>query len=410
MIKIPRGNVLFYPDMAAAFLRVFFGRKESKASLVREFETAFSRYIGTRYAVAVSSGKIALYLSLRALNALPGQEIIVPAYTVPEVVEVIVAFGLIPVFVDVSLEDANMDPRRIKDKIGEKTKFILMTHIHGCPCAVETILEISAEYNLRVIEDAAQACGAEYRGKKTGNFGVVAYFSFGMLKNINTLGGGMIVTDDAGIAEYLRGENEKLPAPSRAELAKRLIKSFFLFVLTNRLVFSFFVYPLLWLMKGSKERLFAAAFKAPLIDQARLEGLKLKFAAAQAAIGLLEIKKVDQRNEAKINNAEILRGRLGNDSGIKLPKNEKETKNIYFNFTARVKNRDKFIADVFEKGVDLTAGFVTDCSGLERFRSFGAECPNSRQICREQVYLPVDPSLNRQDMLRIADTIRERNE
>ena len=132
--KICRGRVNFNMKMMVPLFMSLIKSKEEKAGLIKKFEKAFAEYIGVEYAISTSSAKTALCLALKSLGAEKNDEIIVPAYTVREVIDVIVVQGLVPVFVDINVENANMNTALIAGKINEKTKFILMTHIYGCPC------------------------------------------------------------------------------------------------------------------------------------------------------------------------------------------------------------------------------------------------------------------------------------
>ena len=168
----------------------------------RFFEKEFSTFIGTRYAVALANGTVALELALYALGIGPGDEVIVASRTFIASASCIVMRGATPVMADVDLASQNISAETIKPLITQRTKAIIAVHLAGWPCDMDPIMELAQKYNLKVIEDCAQAHGATYRGKPVGSLGHVAAFSFCQDKIITTGGeGGMLTTDDQAVWE-----------------------------------------------------------------------------------------------------------------------------------------------------------------------------------------------------------------
>ena len=164
---------------------------------VHKFEESFAAYIGVKHAIALNSGTDALLISLRALGIGPGDEVITTPFTFFATVEPIVNVGATPVFADVNPDTYNIDPASIERKISSRTKAILPVHIFGQPAQMDEILRIAKQYGLKVIEDACQAVGSEFGGKKAGSLGDVGCFSFFPTKNLGAFGdGGMITTND----------------------------------------------------------------------------------------------------------------------------------------------------------------------------------------------------------------------
>ncbi|MBU4304909.1 MAG: aminotransferase class I/II-fold pyridoxal phosphate-dependent enzyme [Candidatus Omnitrophica bacterium] len=405
--KISRGCVLF----SAAFLKVFlvalFSSEKKRIELPRRFEEAFARYVGTRHAIAVSSGTMALSLCLQALGGQEGDEILVPGYTVTEVIDVILLYKMRPVFIDVRIEDGTIDPVYLERMISARAKFVLMTHIHGCPCDIAAIETICKKHNLIIIEDSAQSCGAEYKGKKTGRFGRVGYFSFGIMKNINTLGGGMIVTDDAQLAWRIRDITGGFKRLARKELWLRLAKTMSLSFFTHPVVFSLLVYPLMYLLGEKRERIFEFLFKAPLLSAEKLDKLKTVFSAEQAALGLFQLRSLDVFNKAKMENAELLESCLADCLKVQCIKKRNGRKNIYLNFVVLAQDREKLINRLFLQGIDVSPGFVMACSDIERFKGFRLDCPNSLSWQEKNIYIPIYPFLSRTKIIKMADIIKK---
>ncbi|MBI4846242.1 MAG: aminotransferase class I/II-fold pyridoxal phosphate-dependent enzyme [Candidatus Omnitrophica bacterium] len=403
--KISQTRIEFSFKALAVFLKAFYSDKKKKKNLIEEFEKAFAKYVGVKNSISVSSGKIALWLSLRGLNAIKGDEIIVPAYTVPEVIEVILLCGLRPIFVDICFNDATMDIALVEEKITSRTKFVLATHMYGNPCQIDKILDIAKKHNLKVIEDAAQACGAEFRGKKTGSFGEIGYFSFGLTKNFNTLGGGMIVTDDDELAFTIRKKIELFrPIPAWL-LLKRLLTVLLLWICTYPVVFSLCIYPLLYLGLRRWENKLCAMFKVRQLTEAGLNEIKQKFSAEQAALGLVQIRTLNTVNDEKIKKAFLFNRRLSRINGIRIFEERKDVKNIYLNYVIRVEKRKLLMDYLFLQGVYVLPGFVIDCSHQFIFEEFNTECPNSRKLENENLYLPLNSALSGENILYIAELI-----
>lgn len=181
---------------------------------VKEFEVQFATYLGCEQVITCNSGTDALHLALRALHIGSGDEVITTPFTFIATTEAIGIVGATPVFIDVDPSTYNIDPALIEAKITERTKAILPVHLYGHPCNMTAIMEIARKYNLKVIEDCAQATGAIWEHKKVGTIGDVGCFSFFPTKNLGCFGdGGAVATNDPDIAErveYLRRHGGKV--------------------------------------------------------------------------------------------------------------------------------------------------------------------------------------------------------
>lgn len=176
----------------------------SNGKYVNKFEEEFAKYCGTSYAVTCMNGTVALHLALMALGIKEGDEVIVPTLTYIATANSVKYCGATPVFVDSEPYTWNIDPNKIEEKITNKTKAILVAHLYGQSTDMDPIMEIAKKYNLYVIEDAAEAHGALYKGKKVGSIGHVGCFSFFGNKIITTGEGGMITTNDKNLVEKMK--------------------------------------------------------------------------------------------------------------------------------------------------------------------------------------------------------------
>ena len=173
----------------------------SEGAYINQFENSFSEYVGMRHGIAVSNGSAALDIAIKAIGIMPGDEVIMPTFTIISPAQSVVNAGGTPVLIDSDPFTWNMDVSQIESKISVRTKAILVVHIYGLPVDMNPVLELCKKYNLLLIEDAAEMHGQTYRGKKCGSFGDVSIFSFYPNKHITTGEGGMILCNDDELAE-----------------------------------------------------------------------------------------------------------------------------------------------------------------------------------------------------------------
>lgn len=171
---------------------------------VKAFEEALAAYLGVRHALAVANGTVALHVALKALGVGPGDEVITTPFTFAASATAILHSNAVPIFADIDRETLNIDPASLEEKITERTKAVVVVHLAGMPAEMDQIQKIADRHGIKVVEDVAQALGAEYRGRKTGTFGQVSTFSLYATKHITSGEGGAVVTDIAAYAERAR--------------------------------------------------------------------------------------------------------------------------------------------------------------------------------------------------------------
>lgn len=181
----------------------------SKGKFITQFENSFSEFIGVKHSAAVCNGTVAIHAALLALGIGNGDEVIVPSFTYIASVNAITYTGAKPVFVDSDLVTWQMDSTKIEEKITRNTKAILVVHLYGQPCEMDSILSIAKKHKLYIVEDCAEAFGSLYKGQHVGTFGDISTFSFFGNKTITTGEGGMVVTNDSSLYEkvfHLKGQ------------------------------------------------------------------------------------------------------------------------------------------------------------------------------------------------------------
>jgi dTDP-4-amino-4,6-dideoxygalactose transaminase len=328
---------------------------------VEEFEKRAGEYIGTKFAVGVGSGTDAILLALDALGIGEGDEVITTPFTFVATTEAIRRRGAKVVFADIDEETYNIDPEEIVKKITPKTKAILVVHLYGHPAEMERIMEIARERNLKVIEDCAQAFGAEYKGKKVGSIGDVGCFSFFPTKNLGCYGdGGLVTTNDEEIAEQVRALR----------------------------------------VHGAKSK-----YREYIRD-----GYKSRLDALQAAILSVKLKYIDEWNERRRENARIYNELLG-DLGFRLPVEREGCKHIYYSYVIRVGGRDELQKHLKEKGIETAVYYPVPLHLISIYGDLGygeGDFPRAEKAAREVLSLPMFPELKREDIEFIYKTIKEK--
>ena len=206
---VPMSSTDITEDDIESVVEVLRSGRLSLGPAQERFEDLVAEYIGVEHAVAVSSGTAALHLLVRALGIEPGDEVLVPSFTFAASVNCILYDGAVPVFVDVEPDTYNLDPADLEAKITPRTRAIVAVDAFGHPAEWDQIERIAKKHGLAVIDDACEALGARYRGRRIGTMGAAATFAFYANKQITTGEGGMIVTDDAGIAEACRSRRNQ---------------------------------------------------------------------------------------------------------------------------------------------------------------------------------------------------------
>ncbi len=202
--NVPLADIDLGEEEISAVVRVLRSRWLTMGEITHEFEQAFAAYVGAKYAFAVSNGTAALHLAYAAIGLGPGDEVILPSLTFVATANAVLYTGAVPVLADIaSLEDLTISPQSIETRITPRTKAICVMHYGGYPCAMDKIMDIARCQELFVVEDAAHAPGAEFQGKKCGDFGDVGCFSFFSNKNMTVGEGGMVTTNRDDLAEKI---------------------------------------------------------------------------------------------------------------------------------------------------------------------------------------------------------------
>lgn len=334
---------------------------------VAEFEEKFAKLIGTKYAVATSSGTTALQVALLSHGIGAGDEVITSPFTFIASSNSIVYTGARPVFVDIDEETYNLDPEKIEAQITKKTKAIMPVHLYGQATNMTKIMAIARKHKLIVIEDACQAHGATWHGKKVGSFGTssggAGAFSLYPTKNMTTGEGGMITTNSKKIYEQ----------------------------------------ACLLRAHGSRVRYYH-----------EILGYNFRMTDLEAAIGIEQLKKLDEFNKLRIKNAEFLNKNLGKITGIIVPYVDKSAVHVFHQYTIRITpefalSRDEVLKKLTEAGIGTAVFYPLPINEQKLYARMGYKqnTPIAAKISKEVLSLPIHPELKKKDLEYIIKTIRK---
>jgi dTDP-4-amino-4,6-dideoxygalactose transaminase len=329
-------------------------------SEVAAFEEEFAEYCGARFAVAMNSGTSALHLSLLVAGVGEGDEVITVPFTFVATAAAIRYTGARPVFVDIDPGTFNIDVKAIERAITPRTKAIMPVHLFGQPADLDPILEIARRHNLIVIEDAAQAHGAEYKGRRVGVIGELGCFSFYPGKNLGAYGeGGAVVTNDADHAKSLR-------------------------LLRN------------W---GMEERYHHI-----------VRGYNYRMEGLQGAILRVKLKYLEQWTEARRAHGAQYNRLLAGATGIVTPQVMPYARHVFHVYALRVANRGAIQSALKEAGVANAVYYPIALHMLDAHKDLGyhpGDFPVAEQMCHEELSLPVYPELTEEQIEYIAEVVRQ---
>lgn len=336
----------------------------SAGEQVKLFEEKLADYFGVKYAITVNSGTAAIDVALRALG-LRNKEVITTATSCTPTANGILGSDNMPVMVDISKEDYNIDAGKIEKSITKNTGAILPVHLYGRPAEMDKILEIGKKYNIPVVEDCAQATGAKYKDKKVGSFTDVGCFSLNISKILTTGEGGFITTDNEEIAKMAKIIRNYGRDPKNTD----------------------FLYE--------------------------YYGYNFKYTNLQAALGLSQVKKIDAYIQSRRKNAAYLKKQLEDAKNIQLPTEKSYEFSVYFCFPMLLSKtgiRDRLKQFLEEKGIETRTLFRPMFKQPYYLKIFGENnkpCPNAEYVGNNGFYVGCCPGLTKDQLDYTANTIRE---
>lgn len=348
-------------ELDEVYQKVMDSSRYIMGSYLERFEHAFAEFCGAKYCIGVGNGLDALRIILQALGIGAGDEVIVCANTFIASVLAITYVGAEPVFIDAKQASYTMDTSQIEAKITSKTKAIMAVHIYGRTADMDKINEIAVKYKLKVIEDAAQAHGARFQGKRTGNLGDAAGFSFYPGKNLGALGdGGAVVTNDKELAEKMRA-------------------------ISNY---------------GSREKYYH-----------RYLGCNSRLDELQAGFLSVKLQHLEKWNKERIRIAAIYNEKIRN-SRLVLPGEDSlyQERNVFHIYPILCETRDDFQKYLENNGIGTNVHYPIPIPKQEaycRYKEIAREIPNTNQICAQEISIPLYPGLTEGEIEKIVEVINE---
>jgi dTDP-4-amino-4,6-dideoxygalactose transaminase len=374
---------------------------------IAQFESAFAARLGPVHATATSYGRMAFFYILKAMNLPEGGEIVMPALTFWVVPEIARVAGLRPVFVDVDPVTFNMTPEAFERTITPRTVAVVPTHLWGLPCDMDEIAAIARRHHIRVIEDCAHAFGATYRGRPAGTLGDAAFFSFQMIKPLNTYGGGMAVTNDpqlsARIAELAANE----PAPDRSIVKNRLWHGRVQRIATRPRIFTWTLFPAVYACARMNWNL-DMYFWEPIRTLDPLpRDYHQRYSNVQAAIGLESLRHVDGWADRTAAHAAQMTAELRGVPGVRVPHVPPDRTHAFYQYCAYVPSRDAVVSRCLNRGVDLETLHVDVCPDLDVFRGLAHAVPQGARQASETIQIPVYESLTDAEVALVGEVVAE---
>ncbi len=364
--EIPIAKPVLGKEEAEALKIVLHSGILTQGEKVKLFEKSFANYIGVDCAVALTNGTVALDIALKALGICPGDEVIVPAFSFIASSNCVLFQGAKPVFADIDPRSFNIDPSDVSEKITGKTKALIVVHLFGQPAKMGELQEIAQDHRVLLIEDAAQAHGAEYKGKKVGGFGSAGCFSFYATKNMTTGEGGMITTNNR-------------------ELKKKTC------LLRDH---------------GQTEKYYHTIL-----------GYNYRMTELSAAVGLVQLKKLDELNEKRRKNASMLTQRIEKISGLTSPYVDKHVKHVFYQYVVSVEEnypleRNELAERLERMGIGKAIHYPTPIYKQPLYHKLGYDktiCPMAEKSCKKVLSLPVHPSVTKRDIQLMIDVLKRTN-
>lgn len=375
-------------DLDKAALGVLSSANYIMGKTVTDFEKEFADFIGVKHAISVGNGTDALVLALKSMGIGEGDEVITTPFTFFATAETISAVGATPVFVDVDKETFNIDVTKIEEKITSKTKAIMPVHIFGQSADMDEINEIAKKHNLYVIEDACQAIGGKYRGRKIGTLGDVACFSFFPTKNLGCAGdGGMIVTDNDEIAIIARA----LRTHGSGENGQKAYN-----LLNN-------IEEEIKTAEGANDTVYN-----PLKYYNYLIGYNTRLDAIQAAILSVKLKEIDSWNAKRREIVELYNEALQN-SDLVTPVARDYNDHVYHMYILQSENREEVLAKLKEAGIATGVYYPVPLHLQKVYKNLGykeGDMPVSEYLSHRTFAIPVYPELTKEQIDYIISKIK----
>lgn len=402
---------LYHPQgiwtkVAAAVLS---GRTTCSEEDVAALEKRVAELMGIEHGICVSHGRTGIYLALCHLIE-PGQNVVLSPYTFHEIINMVLCAGGRPVFADIEADSCSIAASEVERLIDDDTGAVIATHLFGISCDIEAISEICRDRGVPLIQDAAQCFGAHINGRHLGTFGDAGVFSFSFVKNVPSLYGGMVVTQDDALQDYIRGALESLPYESPARLIGLTLRSIAYDVMTANVLFQFITFPLFrfgYLRNADAlGRLVETEHDPVAYRQIPKQYLK-RMTPLQARLVAEQLDDVDRHSRARVAHARAYHSGLSDIPDIQLPLLREDGADIYLSLPVQVPDREKLLKHMMRQGRDVRTRQYANAADLPCFAEFARKCPNARTAAERGFLLPTYPRYPELEVEKNVHVMRE---
>lgn len=390
---IPRRRATTFPDEFAAINRWLADPACVEPELVAQWEQAVAKFVGADHGAAVNSGRRGLSLALRRLAPEPG-EVIIPAYTLKDLLGVVTSAGFHPVPADIEPRTFNVSAQTVSQCLSTSTKAILVLHAFGAPCPADEITELARARGIPVIEDCAHALGATLNGRACGTFGDAGFYSFEPTKPIGTYGGGMVVSADAGLAEHIRVAVANDPIDYT--VFQKKMKA----VAMEQTMFNHgLAWPMLFMMATP---MLKTGFEMIYRRMQSVPPAIGRYTPIQARLGLMRLEGLPERLARRNQNAAFLAERLRPEFQVQqiIPGGS----SAWYFFTVLVPGDGAAVRRaLLLRGIDAAVGaeILDDCAALLG----NAQCPVTADVYRRAIALPMFDGIEERQLARVANVL-----
>lgn len=403
--KIPRGVIYHKVSESIRYLFQTMFIPLDREEKIRKFESTFAKYCERKYCVAFPFARTAIYFVLKNLDLPKGSEILMPPITIKGILDVVVELGLVPVYVEMDTETLNFQMDDLHRKIRPNVKAVIITLLFGLVPDVSAMVKLFREHGIFIIEDFSQCLNGRFDGKLVGTFGDVGIYSSSSIKTLDTLGGGMAVTDDESMHEALKKAKESLWPANRKFLIKKAWINLVRNIATSRPYFSFLTFPLLQFIRKRDPE--AALKQTGHRDKSRLAKLPdfwfSRYTSFQADIGLAHIATVFVNDKDRVANVEFLKANCVN---VRFPATTAKSDNVYWQLLLLVSNVIEAQTFFARRGIDIATSSLELVCALKEYPGW-AKLLTAERVYRNGIFIPCFPDLSRADVERIAVATRD---
>lgn len=404
MLKIPRGSInhKITDEVKNLFKSIFYNLNSQK--VVERFEQKFAFYNERKFCCAFPFARTAFYYSIKSLNIPSGGEIIMSPITIKPILDVILELNLKPIFCDLDPDTLCYDEVQLKKKINHNTKLIVITYLFG----MVPNLEIYSEFKKNgkfIIEDFSQCLNGKFKNKYIGTFGDISIYSSSSIKTLDTYGGGLAIMNKESYYLSLKAHQKKLHDPSRIFLINKIVTNIIRNVLTNKFVFSFLTYYIIFLLNLISQNTKMLGDRSISPIKSLPKNWFQKYTSVQAEIGIAKLNQVREEDKKRIDIAEKIKNLLSSNE-INFPKGNNFGSNVYWQLLFYTNHPKKIRNYLYKKGIDTTSTSLEKICSLKEY-GYKHTLPGVEKIYNQSLFFPCFSKMSKKQKQKVFKVIKE---